>query len=399
MESTAYNIIWSADRLLSSFAAEAKALSWPWLLALVLSHLYAAAALVAVIVSTESPPDGPTLLTEEQFAYRFPPVGGLTSVYELDLLVATMLSLVLWHAAFNDKASLALAGLGLGLVTETLSLRLGGTHCHASGLLNFSPCSSANSILYYVPWVYSCVTCAARLTDTASWAFPLVCGMLFFGMCGVYESQGPMMGWWLWPQSDGLVKAGVFLWPHLRDDSRGLVAADHAYEALSVRAFGVPALAPYFHFAFGWGIATAFQAQVRWALPGGAIAPVLLGPALGMLWDPPIRILFYALGADKLAAAMAIMGCALALPFFAGAALTAAPPPDPLLLAAPLLNGLFFCANAIVGRGASTLPGGLKLFVLSVACCATVAYARAAGLIVPRDAKKHEAATDDRFMV
>ena len=368
-----------------TFLDKATKLSWPWIVALTLAHLYAAAALVVAIASEETAPDGPTPLTGDQFAYRFPPVGGLSAVYELDLLVATMLSLTLWHAAFNEQAMLATAGVGLGFVTETLSLRFGGTHCHASGLLNFTMCSSLNSILYYVPWVYACTTCASRLTNTASWTFPLVCGMMFFGMCGPYESQGPMMGWWLWPQADGLVKAGVDLWQFGApgEDDRGLVAADHAYEALATRAFGVPALAPYFHFAFGWGIATAFQAQVRWSLPGGAIAPVLLGPALGMLWDPPIRIIFWTLGANKLAAAMGIMGSALAVSFFAAPALTPAPPADPLLFSIPLLNGLFFVSNAIIGRGVPTLPGELKLFVLCVAGCATVAYARAAGLIVP----------------
>ena len=37
-----------------------------------------------------------------------------------------------------------------------------------------------------------------------------------------------------------------------------LVAAQHAYDALYTRMFGVPALAPYFHFAFGWGIPYCF---------------------------------------------------------------------------------------------------------------------------------------------
>jgi hypothetical protein len=383
-----------------AFIGKAKQLPLPWLVVLATSHLYNFAALFAVFASTESA-DGPTELTADSFAYRFPPVGGLTVVYELDLLVSSMLCLTLWHAALKGQHMLALAGLGLGFVTETLSLRFGGTHCHASGLLDFTPCSSLNSILYYTPWVYSCVSCARCLVaDEASWTFPLVCGLLFFGMCGPYESQGPMMGWWLWPQADRVVKAGVDLWqfgaPGL--DPRGLVAAEHAYEALATRAFGVPALAPYFHFAFGWGIATAFQAQTRWSLPGGAIAPVLLGPAFGMLWDPPVRLCDWLLGANKLAAAMSIMAVALALPFFAGKPLKSSQAFDPLLFASPALNGMFFVGNAIVGRGASTLPGELKLFVLCVASCATVAYARASGLFqVGEDGGSTKG--DERFMV
>ena len=34
----------------------------------------------------------------------------------------------------------------------------------------------------------------------------------------------------------------------------------------------------------------------------GIVSSVLLGPALGMLWDPPIRILKQYVGASKIAA-------------------------------------------------------------------------------------------------
>ena len=52
-----------------------------------------------------------------------------------------------------------------------------------------------------------------------------------------------------------------------------------------------------------------------------------------------------------------------------------------LLFLAPLANGAFFGANAWVGRGAHVEPPDLRLFVLAVAGCATLAYARAAGLL------------------
>ena len=52
----------------------------------------------------------------------------------------------------------------------------------------------------------------------------------------------------------------------------------------------------------------------------------------------------------------------------------------------------------LFGRGAATLPGELKLFVLCVATCATVAYARATGLLTPAAAvSKSEG--ERRFMV
>merc|ERR1719424_143356 len=138
------------------------------------------------------------------------------------------------HAYKNSAIPLLIAGLGLGAVTEHASLRLGGTHCHQSGIIDISECSSANSVFYYLPWVYACVTLARRLVDENSWSFPLITGFLFFGMCGVYESQGPSMGWWLWPQTDLVVKAGsdITQFGIPAQDSRGLVASQHAYDAL-----------------------------------------------------------------------------------------------------------------------------------------------------------------------
>ena len=69
------------------------------------------------------------------------------SVHSLDVLVFTLVLLVLAHTRGSPwKLALAAASLALGLLTEQLSLRLGGTHCHASGIVNVSTCSSANSV-------------------------------------------------------------------------------------------------------------------------------------------------------------------------------------------------------------------------------------------------------------
>jgi hypothetical protein len=131
---------------------------------------------------------------------------------ELDILVASMCVVTALHALKNRQFPLFVAGVLLGILIETVSLRFGGTHCHATGYLNFSECSSANSVFYYGPWVYSCITAARNLTDEKTWVFPIISGALFFGMCGVYEMQGPLNGLWLWPDQSGLVKAGWNLW-------------------------------------------------------------------------------------------------------------------------------------------------------------------------------------------
>lgn len=92
-------------------------------------------------------------------------------------------------------------------------------------------------------------------------SFPLLCGTLFFLFCGPYEVQGPLMGWWLWPRSDGMVKPGCQIWQaaELDHDTRGLVASAHVTQALGARVFGVPAMAPLYHFALGWGMALALR--------------------------------------------------------------------------------------------------------------------------------------------
>ena len=336
---------------------------------------------------SKTPPPVPT-----DAVWVFPPIGGEEAVLELDAVTALMVLLTAVHATLHRGWPLAVAGLLLGLVVEHASLRLGGTHCHASSpLLNVSDCSSANSVFYYMPWVYSCVTAARRLVPVRSWCFPPLCGMLFFGMCGVYESQGPLMGWWLWPRADGVVKPGCDIWQHgvPGEDTRGLAVSAHAAAALAGRNFGVPALAPFFHFAFGWGIGLALQ------LLGGdcatfltALPVVLLGPALGLLWDPPVRALDHLLGASQTAAAAFLMQLALVLPLVLGPPLGLGPlglgplgQRDALLFCVPLANQVYFLGHAFVGRGAAVLPAALKLFVGAVGLCALAANARAARLL------------------
>lgn len=302
------------------------------------------------------------------------------SVHSLDVLVFTLVLLVLAHTRGSPwKLALAAASLALGLLTEQLSLRLGGTHCHASGIVNVSTCSSANSVFWYIPWVYTGVTCARRLTDERSWAFPLLSGMLFFGLCGVYEAQGPLVGWWRWPAADGLVASGCTIWQAgpLGLDARGLVASPHVMEALGERLFGVPVMAPYFHFAFGWGIAVVYQLT---AFKSHAL-PVLLGPTIALVWDPAMRAVCTAFGASKLAAVCALMLGST----FAALALSAPPQPSPprdlLLFSIPLLSGTTFALHAIVGAGALREPPELKLFVVTLALCATLLFARSCGLL------------------
>ena len=128
--------------------------------------------------------------------------GDGSDVTQLDALVAVMCVFCVLHArsAAEDGLGggwrLLLASAMVGLITEFGAIRFGGTHCHhGSAYANFAVCSSANSVLYYMPWIYSCVVSAVRLTGCdgeggARWALPWITGALTFGMCGVYEMQG-----------------------------------------------------------------------------------------------------------------------------------------------------------------------------------------------------------------
>jgi len=35
---------------------------------------------------------------------------------------------------------------------------------------------------------------------------PWLTALVFVSVCGVYELQGPSLGWWTWPDEDGVVK-------------------------------------------------------------------------------------------------------------------------------------------------------------------------------------------------
>jgi len=75
-------------------------------------------------------------------------------VLGLDLSVFVLTSLCFFHACIKRSDVILLFSGGiLGLLVEQASLRFGGTHCHASGLIDVSDCSSLNSVLFYAPWV------------------------------------------------------------------------------------------------------------------------------------------------------------------------------------------------------------------------------------------------------
>jgi steroid 5-alpha reductase family enzyme len=331
-------------------------------------------------------------------------------VVAIDFLVLAMSVVSIYHAVVHSRATLLLASLALGALTEFGSIRCGGTHCHNAGLLNVAYCSSANSVIYYMPWIYSCVVSADRLVGRSRWALPWLTGVLTFGMCGVYEMQGPNMRWWKWPVVPGHA-SGKGGWLVRFDDAQltgldafsgnfwqlepkqGHIISEHAADALKERVFDVsqpierpalPVMAPYFDMAFGWGVGL-----MLWLAPGLGEAPcVLLGAGAALLWDLPVRWLRH-LGFNQIATVPVLMGLAAAVPLMLlPSGLVRRPAtsePDWPLFFIQLANAGFFVYNALTAGltsdGTPIIPPALAMLVLAVASISLLLPALAAGVI------------------
>ena len=216
----------------------------------------------------------------------WPEMASAAVVLQLDALFGVLAVLSWIHAASRRGVWKGTALVGFLAVHtalfEHLSLFLGGTHCHATSPLlpAITPCSSVNSVLFYVPWIYTSLEAARRLR-LHPLAFPFAVGLLQFGFGVVYEMQGPTNHFWRWPEDESGIIAASPEWlaswegyPPLamledarRDhevatiDGGGVFrVSTHAGNALTERLFGFPVLAPYFHFAYGFAWAAGLVA-------------------------------------------------------------------------------------------------------------------------------------------
>ena len=245
----------------------------------------------------------------------FPGMAVGSVVGQLDALFIALTVLSLAHAV--SKRGL---WAGLAVVTyltvhtaafEHVSLFLGGTHCHASSdiLPMVTPCSSVNSVLFYVPWTYTSIEAARRL-NLSPFAFPFAVGLLQFGFGAVYEMQGPWNVFWQWPDEAGLIASSPVLQPwdgypplaalatakahrEVATIASGVFrVSQHAGGALAERLFMFPILAPYFHFAFGFGWAAGLlcTGEVSAATAPSLPRLVIAGMLSVLLFLPPIWI-------------------------------------------------------------------------------------------------------------
>jgi len=243
----------------------------------------------------------------------YPGMAEPSVIAQLDGLYLFLAALTLVHAIRKQgvgKGTAILVYLVVHTVVfEHASLFLGGTHCHArsSILPGITPCSSINSVLFYIPWTYTSLE-AARRVEYHPLALPFFVGLLQFGFGAVYEMQGPLNGFWSWPRVGVLNNDDAWngvIAHHTQElqawedyppfaflqtaklnreiatiTSDGVfIVSKHAQHALTERLYGFPVLAPYFHFAFGFGWAVGLLltgpvhsnnkvSLVRWIVAG-----------------------------------------------------------------------------------------------------------------------------------
>ena len=140
----------------------------------------------------------------------FPNMADPTILLQLDALYIVLTALTLLHAVSKRGLVSGVAVVAYlfahTALFEHISLFLGGTHCHASSpvLPMVTPCSSINSVLFYVPWTYTSLEAARRL-NLHPMAFPFAVGLLQIGFGAVYEMQGPFNNFWQWPDATGVI--------------------------------------------------------------------------------------------------------------------------------------------------------------------------------------------------
>merc|ERR1712087_55427 len=210
---------------------------------------------------------------------------------------------------------------------------------------------------------------------------------MFIGHIAPYDLQGPLCGWWVWPDPEtGILRRGATLWQFgaLGADPRGAVVAPHAAEALTDRFYGVPAMSMLFHFALGFASALSLRA-LRFPFSSvRAIWIVLLVPPIALTLDPPVRLLCWVLPVDKVAAVSVILFTALLLVLFAAAPIRQPAQLEMALLISPLINHTFFQYHAHFGEGAYKLPPEARLCITMTTAFDMLAHMRAAGLLSPR---------------
>ncbi|GAB5360527.1 hypothetical protein AAMO2058_000635900 [Amorphochlora amoebiformis] len=189
----------------------------------------------------------------------------------LDTLLFTLALVTVFHATLRggEYVALTLGIIMIATFVEEASVNNGivTTHCHDEAILMITKCSSFNSILFYLPWLYTAIISARKL-GLPVWAYPSAAALFtcLFGTC--YEMLGPHFGWWKYNDEDV------------------------ANGALTERIWGMPLMGAVFHPAMGFGLALAEALTGYLSNPGGFkwILMLVLTPLCSLLIDVPVRI-------------------------------------------------------------------------------------------------------------
>ena len=157
-------------------------------------------------------------------------------LFLVDIMIALLTGLVLCHIYLKSKLDgikVSIIILCISSIEEQLSIQLGETHCHFDAFLMVTKCSSFNSIIFYIPWMYSCYYIAQIMKFPTNRSKLLFIGLIHPLFCTMYELTGANnQRWWRW----------------------GTKVA-----ALNERFYEVPIMAVAFHYFFGLCFAVCFE--------------------------------------------------------------------------------------------------------------------------------------------
>jgi len=157
-------------------------------------------------------------------------------LFLVDMVIAVLTGLVICHIYLKSKwdgIKVSIIILCISFIEEQLSIQLGETHCHFDAFLMVTKCSSFNSIIFYIPWMYSCYYIAQMMKFPTNRSKLLFIGLIHPIFCTMYELTGANnQRWWKW----------------------GTKVA-----ALDERFYEVPIMAVAFHYFFGLCFAVCFE--------------------------------------------------------------------------------------------------------------------------------------------
>jgi hypothetical protein len=159
------------------------------------------------------------------------------------------------HVALRTKKDgivLIITALCVGTLVELVSVYIMSSRCHAESFIMIGECCSVTSILYYVPWMYSCYAIGNRVPLQSKFARNLLVASLHPLFSLMYEIVGANCGWIYWgqpPQSSLQSSFSMLFGGITGNDGTAFIRMQE--HSLNERVFGVPVISIMFQFFFG----------------------------------------------------------------------------------------------------------------------------------------------------